>query len=56
MLAMTSSTTPTVSPKSPAGRIPSQIVDIHATKPSPLTPDLLERISQLHEIEAKVRG
>ena len=33
-----------------------KIFDIHATKPTPLTTDLLERIGQLYEIEAEVRG
>jgi transposase len=33
-----------------------KIFDIHATKPTPLTTDLLERIGQLYEIEADVRG
>src|SRR3546814_15970752 len=33
-----------------------KVFDIHATKPTPLTTDLLERIGQLYEIEAEVRG
>ncbi|MER9544407.1 IS66 family transposase [Mesorhizobium sp. M0437] len=33
-----------------------KLFDIHATKPTPLTTDLLERIGQLYEIEAEVRG
>ena len=33
-----------------------KIFDIHATKPTPLTTDLLERIGQLYEIEVEVRG
>ena len=33
-----------------------KIFDIHATKPTPLTTDLLARIGQLYEIEAEVRG
>ncbi len=33
-----------------------KIFDIHATKPTPLTTDLLERIGQLYEIEAEVQG
>jgi transposase len=33
-----------------------KIFDIHATKPTPLTTDLLERIGQLYKIEAEVRG
>lgn len=33
-----------------------KIFDIHTTKPTPLTTDLLERIGQLYEIEAQIRG
>ena len=33
-----------------------KIFDIHATKPTPLTTDLLARIGALYEIEAEVRG
>jgi transposase len=33
-----------------------KIFDIHATKPTPLTTDLLARIGQLYAIEAEVRG
>ncbi len=33
-----------------------KIFDIHATKPTPLTTDLLQRIGALYEIEAEVRG
>jgi transposase len=33
-----------------------KIFDIHATKPTPLTTDLLTRIGALYEIEAEVRG
>lgn len=33
-----------------------KIFDIHATKPTPLTTDLLARIGQLYKIEAQVRG
>src|SRR3546814_3017837 len=33
-----------------------KVFDIHATKPTPLTTDLLERTGQLYEIEAEVRG
>ncbi len=33
-----------------------KIFDIHTTKPTPLTTDLLARIGQLYEIEAEVRG
>ena len=33
-----------------------KIFDIHATKPTPLTTDLLARVGALYEIEAEVRG
>ncbi len=33
-----------------------KIFDVHATKPRPLTTDLLQRIDALYEIETEVRG